>query len=142
MEECVFHESSSQEDEIRYQSNYWSELRDTKGILNWVMQFFPELKNRVSNIEELIKDAYKIGSSVFGAESAIKWAENFSIPKASVNKDVNDFKQNHNKDFISLVKARQAALQGPRLNKERVLKFVSPLNPERDLLLLIAQGVH
>ena len=48
-----------------------------------------------------------MGSSVFGAESAVKWAQDFKIPKESINADVNEFITKQNRDFISFVKARQ-----------------------------------
>ena len=108
---------------IKVQPNYWNELRDTTGIIDWVIKFFPELKSRQDNIEALIKDAYEIGSSVFGAESAVKWAQDFKIPKESINKDVNAFISEHNRDFISFVKARQEILKEPRLNKDRIKKI-------------------
>ena len=121
-----------------------SEDRETAtidSIMQWSMATYPELLIRRHEIEELVTEAYKYGSSVYGEQAAIDWAEGFRIPQSDVENDMRELDSYHG-NLKLMVDARRALLNPERLNKERIHEFISDDNPEKEKLLLIARGME
>ena len=121
--------------------NIWDEYAGIDDILNWSLNAFPDLTPRKEEIRNLVKRAYEMGSSVFGAESARKWADGFKIPRDSVERDRASLRL-FNGDLVALIDAKRELLEPLRLNEARIRECISPDNPELEKLLYIAKGME
>ena len=122
------------------EDGFYPELMAAEEIYDWVTMFFPELTSRRQDIRSLISEVYAAGSAVFGAAQARKWADGFVIPQHAVDNDRAALRAVHN-DFLRLVRAKQSSMQSGRLNAARIAKVISSTNPDRERLLLLAQGM-
>ena len=119
---------------------FYTELRNADDIYQWVCLFFPELTQKRQDIRDLIVEVYSAGSAVFGADKARRWAQGFVVPQHAVDQDRAALRAEGN-DFLRLVRAKQASMHAGRLNRQRIDQATSINNPERDRLLLLADGM-
>ena len=117
------------------------ETATVDSIMQWSLATYPELIIRRQEIESLVIEAYRYGSSVYGEQAAIEWAEGFRIPQSDVDKDMRELDGFHG-NLKLMVDSRRALLNPERLNKERIHEFISDDNPEKEKLLLIARGME
>ena len=106
--------------------------------MTWALLCYPELKTRHESVRALVAEAYRLGSSVFGAATAQEWANGFIIPPADIARDTSEFARVKG-DFLLMVDTRLALLHPQRLNRERIMRLVSADNPDRDRLLRLAE---
>lgn len=122
-------------------SGPWRDLVGVEDILSWALRLFPARVMSAESVRDIVTQAYQLGSSIYGAEAAVQWADGFAIPRDSVLRDSADL-QRHNGSLRALVKERLTAIRAERFNRDRVMRYVSADNPERDKLLLLAEGMR
>jgi hypothetical protein len=115
------------------------ELFDAQGIVDWIGKFFPNLAAE-DEVEALVLEAYKYGSSVYGVDAARTWADGFTIPDAAVQQDSESW-HHCGENFVSMIDSKKQAIASTRLSHERIDQCISEDNPDKSRLHLLVEGM-
>jgi hypothetical protein len=120
-----------------------SSVSTLDAVYQLTCSLFPSLATDSSLKEEMsdfTSEACKRCDKDYGESEAIKWAQGFQINPEILVRDSADLLR-HENNFCSLVTERLANLSPNRLSRDRILRNISLDNPERERLLLLADGV-
>lgn len=94
----------------------------------------------LSHVTEIVCEAFIANDEKFNAATALRWANNFSFPEEVYLRDNNKLIELGN-DFPALVRCRQNAQKGDRLNLTRVNNLNIQQSEWKNKLLTIAEGI-
>ena len=94
--------------------------------------------NRINMLTEIAIDGYKLADSVYTANDAEEWGNNYEVPDSLVRSDEALFKASMCNINVMAAR-RQKKLIGNRLNISRVKLHKHADNPEKNKLFLLAE---
>jgi len=93
-----------------------------------------------ARLRAFVDRSYERASTVYTEASAVEWADGFRIAAETVDADRHLFVSS-GFDLERLVRERRAAHGAQRLCKARIEEWIQQDNPERERLLLLADGM-
>ena len=135
-------------DPVKVRAPNLSRASSQRGMSNDIYEIlhflYPERYLDLAHCMDLVHRAYSFADANYGIASALKWAQDKGwqgIPPEAIAEDVLAFER---ADFslYHLAKSRMDQLAPHRLSKDKVAQSISPNNPELDLLLSLAGGIH
>ena len=99
-------------------------------VTNYFPKFAEESKG---GLRDIANEAYILADQTYGMSEAVKWADGFEIPAASVAEDVDRLKAAGGCIATMARQARESRMNN-RLSEERAVLVLSSENPERDKL--------
>lgn len=92
------------------------------------------------SVSELVDEAYELGDSKFGVESAAAWAEGFRVPSHAVQEDLDLF-LSHGGSIAATAADKLNRIKGSRLSLDRIESCISHDNPDKKRLVRLAEGM-
>ena len=105
------------------------------------VELYFNMSDRTKEIRDTVRQAFEANDTEYGIQEAIRWAENFKVPREAVANDLSLFRS-AGLDFDKMVQRRFRQLISRRLNRDRVAAVISADNPDRMKLLDLADGME
>ena len=116
----------------------WLGRNAADNVLQWTHLYFPELETEKEETADLLRRAFKLGSSIFGVRAANEWAEDFSVPPSALAEDDAAWTRCDGL-FRDLVREKRRAIDAGRMNETRVEERLSDENPYKEKTLEISR---
>lgn len=104
--------------------------------------YFPEeaIGEKIAQLQNIARRSYSLADEIFHAVDAEKWGNGFLVSEEMVENDENLFEAS-SRNLTVMTSQRQKELIKNRLNRQRVEAYIHVDNPERDKLLILADGM-